>query len=74
MRYKNEDNDLKLYAVAGTQTVLLSFDIDKSKLGNDFLGFSVGRKDKNNKTTFLNGSKHFKSLAQNPGPKKSVQK
>jgi len=66
MRYKNEDNDLKLYAVAGTQTVLLSFDIDKSKLGNDFLGFSVERKNKHDHIDYLNGSKHFASLDQNP--------
>jgi phosphatidylserine/phosphatidylglycerophosphate/cardiolipin synthase-like enzyme len=68
MRYYNDTKDLKLYAVAGTQTVLLSFDIDKSKLGNDFIGFSVEKKDKNNKTTFLNGSKHFDSLADNHNP------
>lgn len=68
MRYYNEDKDLKLYAVAGTQTVLLSFDIDKSKLGNDFLGFSVEKKDENSKTTFLNGTKHFLSLAKSTDP------
>ena len=68
MRYKNEDHDLKLYAVAGTQTVLLSFDIDKSKLGNDFLGFSVERKNNQGHTSYLNGSKHFASLEQNPDP------
>lgn len=68
MRYYNEDKDLKLYAVAGTQTVLLSFDIDKSKLGNDFLGFSVEKKDENSKTTFLNGTKHFLSLAKSTEP------
>jgi phosphatidylserine/phosphatidylglycerophosphate/cardiolipin synthase-like enzyme len=66
MRYKNEDKDLKLYAVAGTQTVLLSFDIDKSKLDNkQFLGFSVERKDEKGKVKLLNGSKHFASLANN---------
>lgn len=69
MRYKNEDNDLKLYAVAGTQTVLLSFNISKSKLDNkNFLGFSVQRKDKNGKISFLNGTKHFASLAKNTDP------
>ncbi|TDW51670.1 phosphatidylserine/phosphatidylglycerophosphate/cardiolipin synthase-like enzyme [Flavobacterium sp. 270] len=73
MRYYNEDKDLKLYAVAGTQTVLLSFDIDKTKLGNQFLGFSVERID-NKKTgisvqvTYLNGTKYFESLENNPDP------
>jgi len=69
MRYYNEDKDLKLFAVSGTQTVLLSFDIDISKLGNDFIGFSVERLDKNNHTSFLNGSKRFASLAENPDSK-----
>jgi phosphatidylserine/phosphatidylglycerophosphate/cardiolipin synthase-like enzyme len=69
MRYYNEDKDLKLYAVAGTQTVLLSFDIDKNKLSGDFIGFSVERIDKNNHTSYLNGSKHFASLADNPDKK-----
>lgn len=73
MRYFNTDQDLKLYAVAGTQTVLLSFDIAKAKLGNEFLGFSVERID-DRKTgaivpiTYINGSKHFKSLENNPDP------
>lgn len=70
MHYKNEQNDLKLYAVAGTQTVLLSFDMDRSKLdGKLFLGFSVERKDSNGTITFHNGSKHFASLANNPDEK-----
>jgi PLD-like domain len=63
MRFKNETGDLKLYAVAGTQTVLLSFDIAKGKLDNkQFLGFSVERKDKGGNIKFINGSKHFDSL------------
>jgi len=67
MHYKNEQNDLKLYAVTGTQTVLLSFDIEKSKLDDKlFLGFFVERKDKNGNITYHNGSKHFASLANNP--------
>ncbi|MEO7046860.1 MAG: phospholipase D-like domain-containing protein, partial [Ferruginibacter sp.] len=53
-----------LYAVAGTQTVLLSFDIAKAKLDNkNFIGFSVERKDKTGRIIFLNGTKHFPSLA-----------
>lgn len=70
MRYKNEHGDLKIYAVAGTQTVLLSFDIDKKKLDKQkFIGFSVERKDKDGHVIFLNGSKHFASLANNPDEK-----
>jgi len=60
---QNEDGVLKLYAVAGTQTVLLSFDIAKAKVDKkQFLGFSVTRADKQGKVTTLNGSKHFESL------------
>ena len=62
MRYKNEGSDLKLYVVAGTQTVLLSFDIAKEKVKSNFLGFSIERKDKDGKITLHNGSKHFDSL------------
>jgi hypothetical protein len=70
MRYKNEKKDLKLYAVAGTQTVLLSFDIDRKKLDNkSFLGFSVERKDSKGNIIFINGSKHFPSLAKNEDEK-----
>lgn len=68
MRYYNDQKDLKLYAVAGTQTVLLSFDIAREKLGNNFLGFSVERKDQNNVVHFLNGTKHFASLMNNTNP------
>jgi len=68
MRYKNENNALKLYAVAGTQTVLLSFDIAKEKLGNDFLGFNVERQDQGGHVSLHNGTKHFASLAQNADP------
>src|SRR5438128_10153903 len=63
MRYKNESKELKLYAVAGTRTVLLSFDIDKEKITNkNFLGFSIERMDKAQNVIFINGSKHFRSL------------
>ena len=67
MRFKNEDGDLKLYAVAGTQTVLLAFDLSEAKVkGKEFLGFDVSRVDSNNVTSSLNGSKHFDSLMTNP--------
>ncbi|MEO8765438.1 MAG: phospholipase D-like domain-containing protein [Ginsengibacter sp.] len=69
MRYKKTRNTLKLYAVAGTQTVLLSFDIAKEKLDNkNFLGFSVERKDKNGKIKILDGIKHFESLKKTTDP------
>ncbi len=63
MRYNNTSSSLKLYAVTGTQTVLLSFDIAQSKLDNkQFLGFYVERKQGNEKPVPLNGLKHFDSL------------
>lgn len=62
MRYKNEDNALKLYAVAGTQTVLLAFDLAADKATGDFLGFDIERTDKGGNKLSLNGSKHFDSL------------
>ncbi len=67
MRFKDPNSDLKLYVVAGTTTVLLSFDIDKAKLDNqNFLGFSIERLDQNGVTTHHNGSKHFASLVNDP--------
>jgi hypothetical protein len=67
MRYKNESKDLKLYAVAGTQTVLLSFDIARNKLdGKQFIGFSVERKDKQGNVKLLNGSKAFRFPGNEP--------
>ena len=66
MRYKKESSDLKLYVVAGTQTVLLSFEIAKTKLDNkNFIGFSLERKDKDGHIKMLNGTKHFASLQKN---------
>lgn len=63
MRFKNEKKDLKIYAVAGTQTVLLTFEIAKSKINNKkFLGFDISRKDNKGNVISLNGSKHFVSL------------
>src|SRR5260221_6255702 len=63
MRFFNKDKDLKLYAVTGTQTVLLSFDIARGKLdGKQFLGFDIERKDSKGKIKQINGSKHFASL------------
>src|SRR5262245_39632371 len=64
MRFKNEEGDLKLYAVAGTQTVLLAFDLSEAKTRGQFLGFDVSRVDSKGNASSLNGSKHFKSLLQ----------
>lgn len=61
MRYKNETGYLKLYAVAGTQTGLLAFDIAKTKVLENYMGFSVSGTDSNGtnqsslKNQFLNG-------------------
>jgi phosphatidylserine/phosphatidylglycerophosphate/cardiolipin synthase-like enzyme len=66
MRFKNETGDLKIYVVTGTTTILLSFDIDQSKLTNArFMGFSIERLDANGVLTHHNGSKHFDSLVKN---------
>ena len=63
MRFKKTNGVLKLYAVAGTKTVLLSFDIDKEKFkGKNFLGFSVKRSGGGVDSIQINGSKHFDSL------------
>ncbi len=63
MRFKSTKGDVKIYAVAGTQTVLLSFDLAKTKVNNkEFIGFDIERKDSLGKIRKLNGSKHFNSL------------
>ncbi len=60
MRNKNEDNVLKVYAVAGTQTVLLAMDIDRKKVaGKDFMGFKITRYEGNRPPVHLNGTKRF---------------
>ncbi len=64
MRFKNEDGEIKLYAVAGTQTVLLAFDMTEARTKGQFLGFDVSRVDSKGNKTSLNGSKHFKSLLE----------
>ncbi len=63
MRYKNTAGILKVFAVAGTQTVLFSLDISKTKVeGKKLIGFSFERKDKDGVVRKLNGSKRFQSL------------
>ncbi|TAL40732.1 MAG: hypothetical protein EPN92_14105, partial [Chitinophagaceae bacterium] len=62
MRVKNEDGELKIYAVAGCQTLLLAFDIDKSKVtAKGFMGFRIERTDSKGKKKILNGTKLFAS-------------
>jgi phosphatidylserine/phosphatidylglycerophosphate/cardiolipin synthase-like enzyme len=61
MRSKNEDNALKAYAVAGTQTVLLAMDIDKKKVaGKSFMGFKITRYEGSRPPVHLNGTKRFR--------------
>jgi len=62
MRYFNTDNELKAYAVAGTHTILLALEINKTKvIGKGFMGFRISRKGGNAKPVLLNGSKSFAS-------------
>ena len=63
MRFKNTQGPLKVFVVAGTQTVLFSLQIDRLKIQNKkLLGFSFERKDDNGRVIKLNGSKRFQSL------------
>ena len=63
MRFKNIQGPLKVFVVAGTQTVLFSLEIAKTKIqGKNLIGFSFERKDKNGAVKKLNGSKRFLSL------------
>ena len=63
MRFKNTRGPLKVFVVAGTQTVLFSLEIAKAKVqGKKLIGFSFERKDKNGTVKKLNGSKRFLSL------------
>lgn len=63
MRFKNTKGPLKVYAVAGTQTILFSLDIALSKVdGKKLLGFSFERKGGNSAKRIINGTKLFASL------------
>ena len=67
MRAKNDVNELELYAVAGTNTVVLSLDMKNKPAG--LLGFAFERKDdKTGKRIWLYGQKCFNSVIQNPVP------
>ena len=73
MRFKNTKGPLKLYAVAGTQTVLFSLDIPLSKVeGKNLLGFSFERQMGSGPKRILNGSKRFASLKGTPREKFSL--
>jgi phosphatidylserine/phosphatidylglycerophosphate/cardiolipin synthase-like enzyme len=65
MRYYNLDNELKAYSVTGTQTVLITLDINKTKvIDNDkgfFMGFKINRKEGNTQPILFNGTKRFAS-------------
>ncbi len=73
MRFKNTKGPLKVYAVAGTQTVLFSIDIALSKVdGKKLLGFSFERRTGSGPKRTLNGSKRFASLKGTPREKFSL--
>jgi hypothetical protein len=67
MRAKNDVNELELYGVAGTHTVVLSLDMKNKPVG--LLGFAFERKDnKTGKRIWLNGQKCFQSVIPDPVP------
>jgi hypothetical protein len=66
MRFKSTANNLKIYAVAGTHSVLLSFDLQA--VPADLLGFALERSDSAGKTIWLSGQKCFSSVVPNPKP------
>ena len=67
MRAKNSSNELELYIVAGTHTVVLSMDMKKKPVG--LLGFAIDRKDLNTgKRIWLYGQKCFGSVIKDPVP------
>lgn len=67
MRARNVDNDLELYAVAGTHTAVLSVDFKVRPDG--LLGLAYERKDlKTGKRIWLEGQKCFRSVIADPVP------
>ncbi|HVW15171.1 MAG TPA: phospholipase D-like domain-containing protein [Mucilaginibacter sp.] len=67
MRFKSTQNNLKVYAVTGTHSIVLSFDL--VNLPQNFLGFAIERTQLDTKkTTWLYGQKCFKSIVPNPAP------
>jgi len=67
MRARNNANELEIYAVAGTHTVVLSLDMKNKPTG--LLGFAFERKDdKTGQRTWLYGQKCFQSVITDPVP------
>lgn len=67
MRARNIDNDLEVYAVAGTHTAVLSLDF-KAK-PQQLLGLAFERKDlETGRLIWLEGQKCFRSIVPNPVP------
>jgi len=67
MRASNNANELEIYAVAGTHTVVLSLDMKTKPTG--LLGFAFERKDdKTGQRTWLCGQKCFKSVIADAVP------
>jgi phosphatidylserine/phosphatidylglycerophosphate/cardiolipin synthase-like enzyme len=67
MRTNNTLNQLELYVVAGTHTVVLSLDMKSKPTG--LLGFAFERKDgATGKRIWLYGQKCFKSVISDPVP------
>ncbi|HCZ35806.1 MAG TPA: hypothetical protein DHV26_07745 [Cytophagales bacterium] len=62
MRFKNSSSPLKVYAVTGTQTVLLAFDLPRPANQDQFLGFDLERTDAQGVVRKINGTKRFDSL------------
>lgn len=67
MRAINDSNELELYAVAGTHTVVLSMDMKNKPDG--LLGFAFERQTLGNgKRIWLYGQKCFQSVISDPAP------
>ena len=67
MRFKSTSANLKIYALAGTHTILLSMDMQT--VPDKFLGFAFERTQPDTgQTTWLYGQKCFKSVVPNPVP------
>ncbi len=67
MRKKNDANELELYVVAGTHTVVLSMDMKRKP--ENLLGFAFERKDEETgKRTWLYGQKCFRSVIKDAVP------
>ena len=67
MRTRNTENDLEVYAVAGTHTAVLSLDFKTRPQG--LLGFAFERKDlTSGRRIWLEGQKCFRTIIPDPVP------